>query len=55
MNLKAIEVFMTVDESFINATFNAIDKEHGGIDKFIENQLGIGKEARRDIVAKLTY
>ena len=55
MDLKAIEVFMTVDEKFINATFNAIDKEYGGIDKFIQNQLGIDQQARKQIVARLTY
>jgi len=55
MDLKAIEVFMSVDESFINATFNAIDKEYGGIEKFIENQLSIDKKQRKQIIAKLTY
>ena len=54
MDLKAIEVFITVDESFINATFSAIDKQYGGIDKFIESQLGIDGKKRMEIIAKLT-
>jgi len=54
MDLKAIQVFITVDESFINATFSAIDKEYGGMDNFIENQLGIDKNERWEIIARLT-
>jgi protein-tyrosine phosphatase len=55
MDLKAIEVFMTVDKSFIEATFNSIDKEYGGIDLFIQNQLGIDREKRAEIVRRFTY
>ncbi|MCF0065241.1 tyrosine-protein phosphatase [Dyadobacter sp. LJ419] len=55
MDLKAVEVLITVDESFINATFDIIDKRYGGMDSFIQNQLGIDQEARARLVEKLTY
>jgi protein-tyrosine phosphatase len=55
MDLKAVEVFTTVDESFINATFNAIDKTYGGIEPFIQNQLGIDPATRQRLIDKLTY
>lgn len=55
MDLKAIEVFMTVDESYIRAVFDVIDKEYGGIDEFIQNQLGIDDAMRARIVGRFTY
>lgn len=55
MDLKAIEVFMTVDESYIRAVFDVIDKEYGGIDKFIQNQLGIDDASREGIVKRFAY
>ena len=54
MNLKAIEVFMTVDAEFMNAVFEVIDKEYGGTDKFIKNQLQINQETRNRIISSLT-
>ena len=54
LNMDAIEVLSTVDESFINATFNAIDSTYGGIGPFIENQLGIDRATRLKLVAKFT-
>ena len=54
MNLKAIEVFMTVDAAFMNAVFEVIDKQYGGTDKFIENQLQINQETRNRIINSLT-
>lgn len=54
LNMKAIEVLSTVDESFINATFNAIDSTYGGMEPFIQNKLGIDKAARQALVEKLT-
>jgi protein-tyrosine phosphatase len=55
LDLKAIRVFMTVDERFLNAFFEVIDNEYGGMDKFIRNQLGIDDDARKQIIEKLTY
>lgn len=54
LNMGAIEILSTVDESFIHATFNAIDSTYGGMEPFIENQLGIDKEARKLLIEKLT-
>ncbi|SDF89904.1 protein-tyrosine phosphatase [Dyadobacter soli] len=54
LNMDAIEILSTVDESFINATFNAIDSTYGGMEPFIENELGIDKIARRALIEKLT-
>lgn len=54
LNMDAIEILSTVDESFINATFNAIDSTYGGMEPFIENELGIDKAARRMLIEKLT-
>jgi protein-tyrosine phosphatase len=54
LNMDAIEVLSTVDESFILATFNAIDSTYGGIEPFIENQLGIDKATRLKLIAKFT-
>lgn len=55
LNMDAIEILSTVDESFINATFNAIDSTYGGMEPFIENELGINKMARKALIEKLTY
>lgn len=54
LNMDAIEILSTVDESFINATFSAIDNTYGGMEPFIENELGINKVARRILIEKLT-
>ena len=55
MDLKAVEILTTVDESFINATFNTIDKKYGGMDSFIQNQLGIDQKTRMRLIDKFTY
>jgi protein-tyrosine phosphatase len=54
LNMDAVEILSTVDESFISATFNAIDSTYGGMEPFIENELGIDKVARRVLIEKLT-
>ncbi|CAG4999993.1 hypothetical protein DYBT9275_02362 [Dyadobacter sp. CECT 9275] len=55
MDLQAIEVFMNVDESYLNAVFEIVDKQYGGTDLFVRNQLGIDDAARKRIIAKFTY
>lgn len=55
LDLDAIEVLLSVDESFIRATFAAIDSAYGGIDPYITNQLHISPAQRADLVRKLTY
>ena len=54
LNMDAIEILSTVDESFIQATFHAIDSTYGGMEPFIENGLGINKAARQVLVERLT-
>lgn len=54
LNMDAIEILSTVDESFIRATFSAIDSTYGGIEPFIENELGIDKAARQALRERLT-
>ncbi|SKB80181.1 tyrosine-protein phosphatase [Dyadobacter psychrophilus] len=54
MDLKAVEVLTTVEEGFINATFNTIDTKYGGMDSFIQNQLGIDQKTRMRLVEKFT-
>lgn len=54
LNMDAIEVLSTVDKSFIGATFNAIDSTYGGMEPFIEKELGIDKVARQALIEKLT-
>lgn len=54
LNMDAIEILSTVDESFINATFSAIDSTYGGMEPFIQNGLGIDGTARRALIERLT-
>ncbi|OJV22662.1 MAG: protein tyrosine phosphatase [Dyadobacter sp. 50-39] len=54
LNMDAIEILSTVDESFIQATFSAIDSTYGGIEPFIQNELGIDPTARRVLLGRLT-
>lgn len=55
MDLQAVEVLTTVEEGFINATFDTIDKKYGGMDSFIQNQLGIDHKTRAQLIEKFTY
>ncbi|KGO94767.1 tyrosine-protein phosphatase [Flavobacterium subsaxonicum] len=55
IELQAIQNFMSVDERYLNAAFTEIDAKYGGIDLFIQNQLGIDDVQRALIIKKLTY
>ena len=55
IELQAIQNFMSVDECYLNAAFTEIDTKYGGIDQFIQNQLGIDDVQRALIIKKLTY
>ncbi|TLV04123.1 tyrosine-protein phosphatase [Dyadobacter luticola] len=54
MDLDAITVLITVDESFMQAVFDTIDQRYGGMDNFIKNQLGYDATARSELVLKYT-
>lgn len=55
LQTKVIENFMSVDKDYIDAVFEVIDNQYGGIDNFIANQLGINHAERTLIISKLTY
>jgi protein-tyrosine phosphatase len=55
IGLKAIENFMKVDEHYLNAAFDVIDTQYGGIDNYIQNELGISPELRKKAIEKFTY
>lgn len=48
----AILPLFEAHESFLDSAFNAIDENFGGIDSFIENELGISKEKRIELQNK---
>lgn len=47
--------FMNVDEEYLQATFNAIDKNYGTMDNFIQNALQIDEALQNKFIAKMTY
>lgn len=53
--IKAIQNFMGVDERYLNAAFDVIDTKYRGMDKFIQNQLGINAAEQERIIKKFTY
>ncbi|WP_200837088.1 tyrosine-protein phosphatase [Dyadobacter sp. 3J3] len=55
INTKVIENFMKVDERYLNATFEVIDKKYGGMERFIKNELQIDDKKRNELIRKLTY
>ena len=46
---------MSVDENYINAVFEIIDKKYNGMDSFIKNELKIDTEMRKTFISKMTY
>lgn len=56
-NLKTTVIlnFMSVDSDYINAVFETIDQNYGGVDAFITNELGINASMREKIINRLTY
>jgi protein-tyrosine phosphatase len=55
LNLKVIENFMKVDAQYLNATFEVIDQKYGGMDQFVQKELGIDDQTRKLLISKLTY
>jgi len=55
IGIKVIQNFMSVDERYLDAAFEEIDKQYGGIDQFIKQVLGIDDAKRSLIIAKFTY
>ena len=48
----AILPLFEAHESFLDSAFNAINENFGGVDSFIENELGISKEKRIELQNK---
>lgn len=55
INTNVILNFMSVDENYINAVFEIIDKKYNGMDSFIKNELKIDTEMRKTFISKMTY
>lgn len=55
LNTKVIVNFMSVDKEYINAVFEIIDSNYGGMDQFIEKELKIDPLQRKKIADHLTY
>jgi protein-tyrosine phosphatase len=48
-----VRVLMEVHPAYLDAAFNAAEKEHGSIEKFAENMLGVTPERVAAISARL--
>jgi protein-tyrosine phosphatase len=55
LDLTVIENFMKVDPQYLNATFAVNYKRYGGMEKFIQSELGFDTVSRQAIIAKFTY
>jgi len=55
IRLKVIENFMDVDARYLNAAFDKVDSNYGGIEQFIKKELGIDDQERKHIIEKFTY
>lgn len=55
INTNVILNFMSVDETYINAVFEIIDKKYNGMDAFIKNELKIDAKMRKTFIAKMTH
>jgi protein-tyrosine phosphatase len=55
LDLTVIENFMKVDPQYLNATFAVIDQRYGGMEKFIQSELGFDAVSRQAIIGKFTY
>lgn len=49
------KVLMSVNKKFLEASFDYIDKNYGGMDAYIKNQLGFSDEERAKLIAEFTY
>ena len=45
-------VLWTVREDFLDTALNSIDREHGGIDAYLQQRLGVTPAARAQLVAR---
>lgn len=52
--LREIDVFQSVDWTFMESFLAAVDRLHGGIDAFLKNQIGLTEEKRQLLLEKYT-
>jgi protein-tyrosine phosphatase len=50
--LPIITGVMGVDESYLSATFNAINAQYGSVDNYLEKVMGLSKEKRKILQQK---
>jgi protein-tyrosine phosphatase len=55
INSEAVKTLMSVNRKFLEASFDIIDKEYGGIDAYIKNQLGFSDIEREKLIKEFTY
>ena len=49
---EALEVLWRVEEGFLQAALDALDAEHGGVEVYLEQRLGLGPAARRHLAER---
>ncbi len=49
---EALEVLWRVEVGFLQAALDAVDAEHGGIERYFEQRLGLGPAARRTLAQR---
>ena len=52
---EVVEVIMSVNKKYLEASFDIIDKKYGGIDAYIKNQLGFSAAEREKLIQQFTY
>ena len=49
---EALEVLWRVEEGFLQTALDALDAEHGGVEVYLEQRLGLGPAARRHLAER---
>ena len=50
---ESLRVLWRVQEDFLAASLQAIDADHGGVDRFLAQRIGLGEAARETLAARL--
>jgi protein-tyrosine phosphatase len=49
---EALSVLWRVQEDFLDAAFDALERDHGGLDRYLAQRLGVGPAARETLAQK---
>jgi protein-tyrosine phosphatase len=49
---EALAVLWRVQEDFLDAAFDALERDHGGLDRYLAQRLGVGPAARETLARK---